>query len=116
MTPAETIERAISHGGQSGIAAFSSVERVVWLISEAETLCDMEGIDAFLSRYAGDLLLETAAAFHSVGAVETGQALRAIHCVSPPSDELLTRAESLICGRVNYDYDAILRYVSNAAP
>jgi hypothetical protein len=115
MTPAETIEHAISSGAQNGIATLSSTERAVWLISEAETLCDMEGIDSFLSRYSGDLLLEAATAFHRVGAVQIGQALRAIHAASPPPDELLTQAETLICGRVGYDYDAILKYVSDTA-
>jgi len=60
----ELIEAAISEGMRSGVGSLSPVKRVVFLISEAEVLCDMDGIDSFLRQYAPDWINETAAAYN----------------------------------------------------
>ena len=47
MSSAETVESILQGGAERGFQNLTPTERNVWLISEAEVLCDMEGIDAF---------------------------------------------------------------------
>lgn len=80
-------------------------QRLVFLISEAEVLCDMEGIDSFLDRYAAEWLGESADAFAAVGATEIAAGLRAI--ARTGADALVVgQTNTLIAQRVGYDYDA----------
>jgi hypothetical protein len=51
MNPDAFIGTAIEVASRNGIGALDANQRLVYLISEAEVLCDMEGIDAFLGRY-----------------------------------------------------------------
>jgi|SRR5580704_7841659 hypothetical protein len=95
-----------------GIGALDADQRLVYLIAEAEALCDMEGIDAFLNYYFPDWMEETAAAFAEVGAAEIAGALRgAIDADTIRDDRLLDRANELITGRAGYDYETIRQAV-----
>jgi hypothetical protein len=115
MSSADTIDQILKRGGEAGVDALAPAERKVWLISEAEVLCDMAGIDSFLDRY-GMLLPEAAAAFADVRATEIAESLRAIHAELPVRpDELLDRANALITARTGYDYDSVARLVSDVA-
>jgi hypothetical protein len=78
MHSAVSIESVLKRGAESGIDSLSDPERKVWLISEAEVLCDMEGIDSFLDRYQS-FLPEAADAFAETGATQIADSLRAIH-------------------------------------
>lgn len=113
MPSPDIIESILKRGAKEGIQTLSPSERKVWLISEAEVLCDMEGIDSFLNRYSA-LLLETADAFAEVGAIHIAESLRAIHNRLPARpDELLDRANALVTARTGYNYGAVLRLVSH---
>lgn len=113
MSPDQIIELALARGTKEGLPSLSPVERQIWLISEAEVYCDMEGIDSFLSRYPGPLQVEAATAFQNIGASEIGAALLAIHSASPEMpDQLLNHANDLICIRANYNYNSIVRFVN----
>ena len=101
--------RALREG--RGIAALDADQRLVYLISEAEGLCDMDGIDSFLDRYFRQWMEETAAAFAEVGAAEIAVALRAIDADTIRDDPLLDRANDLITSRTGYDYEAIRQAV-----
>jgi hypothetical protein len=95
-----------------GIGALDADQRLVYLIAEAEALCDMEGIDAFLNYYFPDWMEETAAAFAEVGAAEIAGALRGpIDADTIRDDRLLDRANELITGRAGYDYETIRQAV-----
>jgi len=94
-----------------GIGALDADQRLVYLISEAEVLCDMEGIDSFLDRYFPQWMEETAAAFAEVGAAEIAVALRAIDADTIRDDTLLDRANDLITSRTGYGYVAIRQAV-----
>ena len=88
----------------------------MWLISQAEALCDLEGIDAFLAWCRGNLLSEAAEAFRDIGAVDISESLNAIRSALPEQPEdLLDRAEALITACSGYDYAAILQFVSQTA-
>jgi hypothetical protein len=114
MPLADFIESILKRGAESGIDSLSVSERKVWLISEAEVLCDMEGIDSFLDRYES-LLPEAADAFAEAGATQIADSLRAIHTHLPSrSDELLARANALVTARAGYDYDSFARLVAVA--
>jgi hypothetical protein len=114
MSSADSIDSILKRGAEDGVDALASVERKVWLISEAEVLCDIEGIDSFLDRYA-DLLPEAAAAFAEVGACEISESLRAIHAESPARrGELLDRANALVTARTGYEYDSVARLIAMA--
>ena len=115
MPADEIIESALKRGAEEGLGALTTVERKVWLISEAEVHCDINGIDTFLDQYAASLQ-EAAEAFANIGANEIAQSLHAIHATGPQRpDELLHRANRLITSRTGYDYEAIARFVSQAA-
>lgn len=111
MASEDTIDSILKRGAACGLDSLAPVERKVFLISEAEVLCDMEGIDSFLDRYA-DSVLEAADGFAAAGATQIAESLRAIHAQLPArSDELLNRANSLITTRTGCDYDSIARFV-----
>jgi hypothetical protein len=102
---------AIEAGVRDGVEALDANERLVFLISEAEVLCDMEGIDSFLNRYRLRWMTETVSAFAEVGAAEIAAALNAIALDTPPNDQLLDRASELITSRTGYDFAAMRRVV-----
>jgi hypothetical protein len=110
------INTAIEQGSRGrlegpGVGALDADQRLVFLISEAEVLCDMEGIDSFLDRYFPQWMEETAAAFAEVGAAEIAVTLRAIDADTIRDDPLLDRANDLITSRTGYDYEAICQAV-----
>jgi hypothetical protein len=113
MSPDAFIERAIDAGSRDGVAAISADQRFVFLISEAEVLCDMEGIDTFLNQYGRDWLPESADAFEAVGATEIAAGLRSIGADTPRDDPILDRVNHLIGRRAGYDYEAIRREVES---
>jgi len=113
MSSTDTIDSILKRGAEGGLDSLASVERKVFLISQAEILCDMEGIDSFLDYYA-DSVSEVADGFAAAGATQIAESLRAIHAQLPArSDELLNRANSLITAREGYDYDSVARFVSD---
>jgi hypothetical protein len=115
MPADEIIDSALKRGAKEGLAALSAVERKVWLISEAEVRCDIDGIDSFLDHYAA-VLPEAAEAFDGIGATQIAQSLRSIHAALPQCpDDLLDRANRLITSQSGYDYDAIARFVTQTA-
>jgi hypothetical protein len=106
-----SIESILKRGTEGGVEALAPLERKVWLISEAEVLCDMEGIDSFLDRYI-TLLPETVIAFAEVGATEIAESLQAIHDELPTRRAgLLNHANALVSARSGYDHDAVARLV-----
>jgi hypothetical protein len=109
--PDAFINAAIEVGSRDGIGALDADQRLVYLISEAEVLCDMEGIDSFLDRYFPQWMEETASAFAEVGAAEIAVALRAIGADTIHDDPLLDRANDLITSRAGYDYETIRKAV-----
>jgi len=111
MTPEDFIDQAIAAGQRDGVAALDPDQRLVYLIAEAECLCDMEGVDSFLDRYAPDWIAEAAAAFEAVGAADIALELRAAPLNAPVDDPRLDRLNELIVGRVGYDYEAMRRVV-----
>lgn len=116
MDPDNFINAALSAGGRNGVEALDSNQRVVFLISEAEVYCAMEGIDGFLNRYSPKWLAETADAFAAVGALEIADGLRAIGPDTPTNDLLLDRVNDLINRRAGYDYEPIRQVVQSRLP
>src|SRR5262245_55862169 len=112
MTPDKFIDAAIAIGSRDGLARLDQDQRFVFLVSEAEVLCDMEGIDSLIQHYGPGEILECAKAFETIGAVEIAEGLKSI-AVSLPNldDALLERVNDLITRRSGYDYDAISRAV-----
>jgi hypothetical protein len=109
------IETAIEAGSRTAeggreIGALDADQRLVYLISEAEVLCDMDGIPAFIDRYYPQWMEEAAAAFAEVGAAEIATGLRAI-AADVGNDPLLDRVNALITSRAGYDYETIRKAV-----
>jgi hypothetical protein len=109
--PGAFIDAAIELGSREGIGALDADQRLVYLVSEAEVLCDIDGINNFLDLYFPQWKEETAAAFAEVGAAEIAIGLRAITAETMRDDPLLDRVNDLITGRVGYDYEAIRKVV-----
>jgi hypothetical protein len=101
------ITTALRLGKRNGVAALDTDQRLVYLISEAEVDCDINGIDTFLDHYGPSWMAEAAAAFAAVGATEIASALRVITPDTQREDPLLDRANDLITKRSGYDYEAI---------
>jgi hypothetical protein len=107
LTPDEFIDRAIAAGERLGVAALDTNQRLVYLIAEAESLSDMEGVDSFLKRYTPKYLHEAAAAFEAVGAAEIARELLAVPQDASVGDPRLDRLNALITSRAGYDFDAV---------
>jgi hypothetical protein len=111
VDPDILISTAIDAGVRDGIDALDAEQRLVFLISEAEVLCDMEGVEAFLARYAPRWLEDAVAAFEAVGATAIAAELRAAPLDGAVSDQRLKRLNDLITGRVGYNYETVKRMV-----
>src|SRR5215210_5115055 len=83
------IDEAIKLGMQSGLDSLSPLQRKVFLISEAEVTCDMDGIDSFIGGHESGILLEAAEAFSAVGASAIAAGLKDIAQASPSADGAL---------------------------
>ena len=106
------IEEAIAAGNRDGVESLTPPQRLVFLISEAESDCDMNGIDSFLDRRAPLWLTATAEAFDAIGATEIGAEFRIAPIGAEVGDPRLDRLNELIVARSGYDYDAIARAVA----
>jgi hypothetical protein len=101
------INNAITLGSRHGLDALTSNQRVVFLISEAEVLCDMEGIDTFLDRYEPEWIAETASAFEYIGAMQIAHAFREPTTLPSNRKATLDRLNTMITNRTGYNYDSI---------
>jgi hypothetical protein len=110
MIPEEFIAEAIRKGSEQGIAVLDADQRLVFLIAEAEVLCDMEGIDSFLRPYAPNHVQECADSFREVGAVKIAASLDSI-AAGQASDQDLTNLNALIVERADYSFDAIAEVI-----
>lgn len=102
------IEDAITQGSKDGVTSLNQLQRTIFLVSEAEVMCDMNGIDTFLDRYEPDWIAETAMAFERVGANEIASEFRRLMSQVQERDKILGRLNSLITERVGYGYDSIV--------
>jgi hypothetical protein len=109
MTAGEFIVESIDAGQRNGVAALDERRRWIYLIAEAECLCEMEGIDSFFETYAPAWIRETADAFEAVGASEIAAEFRLALVDAPTGDPRMNRLNELIRRRAGYDYDAIRR-------
>lgn len=108
MTPDEFINDSIERGALNGLANLNKDRSRIFLISEAEVYCDMEGIDSFIDKYGTDGVLQCAEAFRTIGALEIADGMSSICSSSPDAPEaLLSMVNSLITDRAGYDYEAI---------
>jgi hypothetical protein len=84
------INTSIDVGFRHGIDALDRGQRLVYLISEPEVLCDIEGIDSFLDQYFRNGR-ETATAFAVVGAAEIAEGPRTITADTMRDNPLLDK-------------------------
>jgi hypothetical protein len=111
MSPDSFITLAIEAGARDGVASLDADQRLVFLVSEAEILCDMEGIDSFIDRNGPEWLAECAIAFETTGASEIALGLRQIGPDTATDDPILERLNTMITGRVGSNDEAIRRAV-----
>jgi len=107
MNIEEYVDGVLSRGLKQGLPSLAPLERKLFLVSQAEVLCDMEGIDTFLDSYAPAEVLECASAFRAIGATQIADLLDRISRASPPGEADLSQVNTLITDRTQYDYDAI---------
>ena len=113
MTTDEFISASIERGAKEGMRVLSGKERTVFLVSEAEVLCDMEGIDTLLDRIESKELSGVSDAIDAIGASEIAVCLRKIEESLPiRNDEALRHANDLITSRTGYSYEAIKHYAA----
>ena len=110
MTPDEFINDSIERGSLDGLADLNRDRSWIFLISEAEAYCDMEGIDSFIDKYGAAGVLQCAEAFRIIGASDIADGLISVSGSLPDVSEiLLSDVNSLITERAGYDYEAIRR-------
>ena len=117
MNTTQFIEQAISRGETEGIEALGPREKFVFAVSEAEVLCDMEGIDSLIQKY-GVSSMESlfAQAFSAIGAHEIASALsRVATSEEPIAEHILSLANRLIAERHGYTYESIQVYFQRGA-
>ena len=108
MTTDDFISASINRGAKEGVRALSEKERVVFLVSEVEVLCDMEGIDTLVDHIESKEIFGVSGAFAAIGATEIAACLQKIEDALPVrDDEALTRGNDLIRSRAGYSYEAI---------
>jgi hypothetical protein len=108
VTAEQAIDLAIERGQREGLAALDAVARWVFVVSEAEVLCDKDGVDSFIDRYGRTGLLELADAYRRLGAESLAAASQAVAETLPtPSEAALDLLNQLVRGRVGYDYEAL---------
>ena len=102
------INEAIARGSRDGVASLNADQRLVFLVSEAEVNCDMNGIDTFIDRYAPDWIAETASAFERIGANAIATEFQKFMSNTIDPDAIQERLNTLIADRTGYDYDSIV--------
>jgi hypothetical protein len=108
------IQAAIEKGQQAEASTLDPLQRTIYLLSELEVLCDMEGIDSFLDHYGASELRAVAGLLRDAGAVAIANSLADLADALPQPDEaLLSIANDLVSSRAGYDYDAIARVVAS---
>ena len=113
MDAAAFINYAIDRGSSMGLVELAGLEREVFLVSEAEVLCDLDGIDSFVDRYESSGLREAAAAFRQIGATDIAAGMEAMAASLPTvSEDLWDQVTRLVTARAGYDFESIERYVS----
>jgi hypothetical protein len=94
------IEAAIEKGQQSDAHMLDPLQRTIYLFSELEVLCDMEGIDSFLDHYCASELRAFAGMLHDAGAAAIAESLAQLADALPQPDEgLLDIANDLVTSR-----------------
>lgn len=84
---------AITLGSRDGVASLDDMQRIVFLVWEAEVMCDMDGIDAFLDRYDPEWIAETTISFERVGANEIAAEFRRLMTHVQDRDTISTRLD-----------------------
>jgi hypothetical protein len=111
VTTDEFITTAIARGAKEGFRALSEKQRVIFLVSEAEVLCAMEGIDTLLDWIEREELCGVSDAFAAIGAGEIATCLARIEQALPARDDAeLMHANRLITSCAGYSYETIQRY------
>ena len=115
MTTEQFISASIDRGEKEGCAALGTKEKTIFLISEAEVLCDMQGIDTLLDRIENRTIPVVSEAFDAIGAIDIATCLKEIETMLPQrNDAILERANQLITSRHGYSYDSIKQYAERA--
>jgi hypothetical protein len=115
-SPQEDLDLYFANAIQEKGLGGHPIRRAIFLVSELETLCDMEGVDSFLSRYADaqDLRL-LAGLLRSAGAAPLAAALsRAADSLPNPSEPLLDEINLLVTSRSGYDFESLASAVRSA--
>jgi hypothetical protein len=107
------IRSAIDRGALEGLESLGSLERTVFLISEAEVHCDKDGIDALVHQYGCARMPAFAEAFLAVGATSIARrfAELAANCLD---ESLLSSLNELITSREGYSFESIKAHVAGS--
>lgn len=104
----DVIDAAIAAGQRDGIDSLDELGRWIYFISEAEVLCDKDGVDSFIDRYGPSGLFELSIAYRHLGAEALADAAREVARTLPAaSEDALDRLNELVRDRRAYDHEAI---------
>jgi hypothetical protein len=113
MNVDDFIVRSINHGQGRDVSSLSTLQKAIFLLSQLEVICDMDGIDSFLDIYDASDLRSVAEFLRAIKANELANGLFQIADNLPhPPDSLLSYVNDLVSVRAGYDYDAIARVVA----
>ncbi|TLX73739.1 hypothetical protein E9993_14875 [Labilibacter sediminis] len=108
------INNIVDKGESLGIDGMVGYERIIFLISEAEVYCDMEGIDSFIDNYNNENLLELVEGYKKIGALELSKGfINLINSQKEEKDAILEQLNDMITSRQGYNYDSIKEWLSS---
>jgi len=113
MDPEEFINTSIEKGTRVGLSLLSPLEQKIFVISELEIVCDMEGIDSFIAKFGNSGLKLAATAFHDIGADSIATLMHQL-ALQPTDNLLATSVNNLVTTRTGYDYEMLERYVAHS--
>lgn len=113
MDIAQFINQAIELGSSSGIEALAPVGADIFLISELEVSCDMNGIDTFINIHGVERLRRCAMVYRSIGALELANAILNVANSNATDESMLDVANGLVTDRAGYDYEMLEKYVAS---
>lgn len=103
-----TINKIIDKGESFGLDGMIAYERIIYLISEAEVYCDMEGIDSFVDHYKEDGIKELIEGYRKIGANELSETFsNLINAEAHEKGEILDELNEMITSRKGYNSGSI---------
>ena len=112
MNPEKYINDALKRGNYLPLDHLGPKEKIIFLISEAELCCDMDGIDSLFEKYNESFYEDFRKSFSSIGASQIGQLFDDLKSANHEAREtILEELNNLITSRHGYSHESIVEFL-----